>query len=491
MYVRRQPRHVKEALQSRSPTRQKSKHEVKEVQNASMSGRFVGEENLALVAEGSRSTRTTEPAAKVRRREQMGDAASGSPDRRPGTVPVGATRSILQGVLSFFRRKEPSPSVPPSNLSLPISSISFGSNFESQEEEQQQQQELKQQKKQLPLTGEASKDKENIPSMTHGQPSAVATQQAFRQKSSLKRSWQETDKPGPSLSAHQKHSPEPPRAPSTASDVSPRVNKNTKMPKIRPSLRRSQVGDRHDAVQVSYEQLLWFTQLAASPKIHDFLKRDICYRHADKYLLAMVFTYFVRARLRKNQYTEKYFFAALYLAHDMEEDEEELKYEVFPWALGACWRKSYNSLLKVRDDIFWAIHCRAVVSKRGCDEVMDMQPDCWLWQRERPPYHGGAKRDYLRDPTDDGRPRGPGRSPLQCQLCLERECANSENSYFLHLSDSSSSMGTLCLEASILEHKEEDSGFETFLCDSRGTSLVISLDPSHKRTSPELKVLRE
>lgn len=59
-----------------------------------------------------------------------------------------------------------------------------------------------------------------------------------------------------------------------------------------------------------------------------------------------------------------------YLAHDMEEDEEELKYEVFPWILGRRWRKTYPTLLQRRDEIYWAIDCRAVVSKKCCDQVI-------------------------------------------------------------------------------------------------------------------------
>lgn len=54
----------------------------------------------------------------------------------------------------------------------------------------------------------------------------------------------------------------------------------------------------------------------------------------------------------------------------MEEDEEELKYEVFPWVLGRRWRKTYPTLLQKRDDIYWAIDCRAVVSKKCCDQVI-------------------------------------------------------------------------------------------------------------------------
>lgn len=54
------------------------------------------------------------------------------------------------------------------------------------------------------------------------------------------------------------------------------------------------------------------------PVIESFLKRDICCRYADKYLLAMVFTYFARAGLTREQYTKEYFFAALWVYRNLE-----------------------------------------------------------------------------------------------------------------------------------------------------------------------------
>ena len=115
---------------------------------------------------------------------------------------------------------------------------------------------------------------------------------------------------------------------------------------------------------VGGEEMSRYFALLEVDEIRAFLDKDKCRIHADRYLLAIVFIYFKRADLTMLEYTPHNFWVALYLAHDQEEEEDHLKWEILPWALGQNWWEKRPSFFDDKVNFWKRMNYRSAVSRR-------------------------------------------------------------------------------------------------------------------------------
>ncbi|ESN96338.1 hypothetical protein HELRODRAFT_68524, partial [Helobdella robusta] len=91
------------------------------------------------------------------------------------------------------------------------------------------------------------------------------------------------------------------------------------------------------------------------------------------YLLATTFLYFKRCSTLKTMvFNQQNFFVALYIANEMEEDEDDYKYEIFPWALGENWSEEFAVFFQWRDSMLIDLDFNVIAEKSKCDEVFYM-----------------------------------------------------------------------------------------------------------------------
>ncbi|XP_054168808.1 speedy protein A-like [Oppia nitens] len=151
------------------------------------------------------------------------------------------------------------------------------------------------------------------------------------------------------------------------------------------------VGDYQDFA-LTKKDIYTFKRLLEEPLVEELLLWDKCCLLADKYLLAMALTYFKRAGLRHQQFTPVYLMVALYLAHDMEEDDLDMKLDLVRFAMSDTVTESKHRLfLRKRDKLWHQMNFRAAVNHVCCDAIMKYcLPDHKIWRRERSISHGGV-----------------------------------------------------------------------------------------------------
>nr|XP_059887007.1 speedy protein E4-like [Delphinus delphis] len=139
-----------------------------------------------------------------------------------------------------------------------------------------------------------------------------------------------------------------------------------------------------------------FNRMLEDPVVKKFLAWDKRLEVSDKYLLSMVIAYFSRAGLFSWQFQRIHFFIALYVASDMEEDNQAPKQAIFSFLYGK--NRSQRPLFhKLRSQFIRSMGWKTRVTREECEQIQAFDPGLWVWGRDRallpqgPQEHAGLK----------------------------------------------------------------------------------------------------
>ncbi|KAK2707173.1 speedy protein A-like [Artemia franciscana] len=167
---------------------------------------------------------------------------------------------------------------------------------------------------------------------------------------------------------------------------------------------------------VTLENFQNFIFLLNDEGISLLMDQDRCYITTDKYMLAYSLVLMARAGWLAHNLSPQKFYAALYLAHEMEEDIEDGRWELIPWAYPMLSiEKGHIQLQKLRWELFEKISFKALVSKIACEEVIKISCMERIWKRERKVHHAGAVRPVNLDEVFE--PVGPYGKLKPCSEC--------------------------------------------------------------------------
>ena len=61
------------------------------------------------------------------------------------------------------------------------------------------------------------------------------------------------------------------------------------------------------------------------------------------------------------------------MAHQMEEEREDDRWELLPWAMGINWRKKYSSFIRAKNELWHRMEFNAFVSAKACQQILSLE----------------------------------------------------------------------------------------------------------------------